>query len=308
MTIEPENAVSDPQTVPAQEKQPYRPWVGVVLSLFISGAAQFLAGQRVVGLTWFLGIFLLQILGAFWLASQCLPGIVPGFVIGAVALVLWIIMLARSYRPVQRLSAKTWLVFMILVVILPVAQRKMARVFVQTFVVPTGGMSPTIQGKSKQEGGTESHGDRLWVEKYAYWFSKPRRGDVVVFSTRGLSSPLPEDQYYVKRIVGIPGDVLTIRDDRLHNHGEPVSEPAALADMIITNPARVNPALLADSDPTRPNDGKAGVAVPPGHYFVMGDNTGNSFDSRFWGTVPEHNIIGRVSKLYWPLNRAGRIR
>jgi signal peptidase I len=279
----------------------------MVLSLFISGAAPYLAGQRAVSAAWFLGIFLLQAFGAVWLASRWLPGVVPGFVIGAVVFVLWVIMLVKSCRPVPRLSSKALLVFIVFAVVLPVGQRMLVRVVVQSFSIPTRGMSSTIQGRLKRMDGSESKGDRLWVEKYAYWFNGPRRGDIVVFKSEGLNVPSLADQYYVKRVVGLPGDVLTIRDGRLCKHGKPVSEPAVLARMVITNPPGVNPPLLSDLDPTHPDRTKPGFLVPPGHYFVIGDNTGNSLDSRFWGTVPERNIIGRVSKLYWPLDRAGRI-
>lgn len=286
--------MSDPQTVPTQEKRAYRSWVGVVLSLFVTGAAQFLTGQRRIGLAWFLGGFLLQVFGAFWLASRWFPGIVPGFAIGAAAFVLWIVMLVKSCRPVQRLAPRAWLIFIILAVMLPLAERRLVRAFIQTFVVPTGGMAPTIQGRMTRENGEESGGDRLWVEKYAYWLAEPRRGDIVVFTTTGISASLPAD-HYVKRVVGIPGDVLTIRERRLLNHGKPVAEPAVVAELVITNPPGVNPALLPSPDTPRAADSASDLRLPPGHYFVMGDNTGNSFDSRIWGTVPKSNILGRVS-------------
>ncbi len=281
--------------------------MGVALSLFITGAAQFLTGQRRIGLAWFLGIFLLQVFGAFWLASRWFPGIVPGFMIGAAAFVLWIVMLVKSCRPVQRLAPRAWLIFIILALMLPLAERRLVRAFIQTFVVPTGGMAPTIQGRVTREDGKESGGDRLWVEKYAYWLAEARRGDIVVFTSTGISASLPADQYYVKRVVGIPGDVLTIRERRLLNHGKPVAEPAVVAELVITNPPGVNPVLLRTPDAPRAADSASGTMVPPGHYFVMGDNTANSFDSLIWGTVPKSNLLGRVSKLYWPLDRAGRI-
>jgi signal peptidase I len=246
-------------------------------------------------------------LSAFWLASRWLPGIVPGFVVGAVAIVLWIVMLVKSCRRLPRLNARTWLVLLILAVTLPFIESAFSLVLVHPFAIPTGGMSPTIQGRLKRMDGSESKGDRLWVEKYAYWFNGPRRGDIVVFKSEGLNVPLLADQYYVKRVVGLPGDELTIRDGRLINHGKPVSEPAVLARMVIAKPPGANPSLLPDLDPTHPDHTQPGFLVPPGHYFVIGDNTGNIYDSRFWGTVPERNIIGRVSKLYWPLDRAGRI-
>jgi signal peptidase I len=111
---------------------------------------------------------------------------------------------------------------------------------------------------------------------------------------------LPENEFYIKRIIGVPGDVISIKDGHLFNHDQLVTEPLALAKLLILNPqvGSLNYLVTAADVFTVPND----------CYFVVGDNTTNSFDSRFWGAVPEKNIIGRASKIYWPLNRACKIQ
>lgn len=172
-------------------------------------------------------------------------------------------------------------------------------VFFHPFNMPTGSMSPTIHGRSRQSDGTTNNGDHFFVERYAYWLAEPSRGDVIAFKTTGISPSLPENQIYLKRVIGIPGDVLSIRDGHLFNDNKRITEPSVLANLVIINPP-VSQQYLATSNDI--------FKVPDGQYFVIGDNTGNSFDSRFWGTVPRTNIIGKVSKIYWPLNHAGNVQ
>jgi signal peptidase I len=162
-------------------------------------------------------------------------------------------------------------------------------------------MLPTIHGDSLRANGTKKRGDHFYVEKYAYWFKKPARGDIIAFKVVGISPRLPGNEIYLKRIAGVPGDVLSIRDGHFFNGDEPVTEPVALATLVITNPPIPipQPYLVHSNDIFK---------VPAGQYFVIGDNTANSYDSRYWGTVPETNIIGKVSKIYWPLSHAGIVQ
>ena len=275
----------------------YRPWVGVVLSLFISGSAQFLAKKRLQGIAWFVALPLLATAGGWCLASPLVPGDLLGFILLAAFIVLWIAMLIKSYRPVARLHWVRWIGFASLFLLFCEASDYD---LVRPFKMPTSSMSPTIQGETKKADGTKICGDRVMVEEYAYWFSKPQRGDIIVFKTDGISSMLPQNEFYAKRIAGLPGDVLSVQDGHLFNHGQPVTEPSALAKLAILNPSVGDQSYLANVTNI--------FIVSKGCYFVIGDNTTNSFDSRFWGTVPEKNIIGRVSKIYWPLNRAGKIQ
>lgn len=108
-------------------------------------------------------------------------------------------------------------------------------------------------------------------------FGAPRRGDVVVFRW-----PRDERQYFVKRIIGLPGDAVRIRGGEVHLNGEALDEP------YVERPSR-------ESIVER--------VVPEGHYYVLGDNRAESDDSRRWGSVPEENIIGKAWFAYWPLNR-----
>jgi signal peptidase I len=112
-------------------------------------------------------------------------------------------------------------------------------------------------------------------EEDAYTFHRPRRGEVIIFEY-----PRDESRDFVKRIIGVPGDTVEIRNGATIVNGDVIDEP------YITN---------ADNDSMIP------LELLPGEYFVMGDNRRFSNDSRDWGPVPEQNIIGRAWFSYWPL-------
>jgi signal peptidase I len=162
-------------------------------------------------------------------------------------------------------------------------------------LVPSGSMRPTIV-----------EGDYLLVNKLAYdlkmpfsgrtlveW-GGPQRGDIVVFRPPG------ETERYVKRVVGVPGDVLELRDNRLYVNGEPTSRPRAPGRGVRVEREVLEGrghAILLSPDRPSPLDSFEPLVVPPGHYFVMGDNRDDSKDSRYFGVVPRERIVGRVSSV-----------
>lgn len=124
--------------------------------------------------------------------------------------------------------------------------------------------------------------DRLLINKLADDFSEPERGDIVLFDDpAGGETPL------IKRTIGLPGETVEFRDDRLYIDGEPVEEP-------YTNDS-------ASETTFGP------VEVPEGHYFVMGDNRDRSLDSRVFGPIPEESLIGEALFSFWPPGRAGTL-
>lgn len=160
------------------------------------------------------------------------------------------------------------------------------RVFglIAPFSVPTAGMAPTIQP-----------GDHVLSEGFTYLACRPGRGDVVVFQTDGIAWLPPAT--FVKRLAGLPGDRVRIADGRLFINDLPVS----LSNSVGANIYRVP----AGSEPAAP---WTNVTVPAGHYYVLGDNSTNSADSRFWGCVPACNIKGRIVLCFWPPHRMGAVR
>ncbi|SDB88441.1 signal peptidase I [Pelagirhabdus alkalitolerans] len=127
--------------------------------------------------------------------------------------------------------------------------------------------------------------DHVIIEKVSYRFSDPARFDVIVFNAT-------EEKDYVKRIVGLPGETVEIRDDQLFIDGESIDEP--FIDEIRNNQAY---------GLTYTDDYIFEGVIPEGHYFVLGDNRQNSTDSRAIGLVEEDDIIGQAVLTYWPLRR-----
>jgi signal peptidase I len=126
--------------------------------------------------------------------------------------------------------------------------------------------------------------ERLMVDKWTYLFHPPARGDVIVF----LSPPAANEPNtdFVKRIIGIPGDVITITGTTVSVDGTALNE------------TYISPQFQGTGGNPVHN-----LVVPPGQYFVLGDHRSNSLDSRFWGFLPRGNIIGRVALVYWPLGQ-----
>jgi signal peptidase I len=155
---------------------------------------------------------------------------------------------------------------------------------VQAFKIPSGSMLPTLQ-----------IGDHLLVNKFIYGIrlpfagtvlvpiKEPKRGDIIVFRF-----PRDRSTDYIKRVIGLPGDKLEIRDKTLLINDRPIDDPHAHF-----TSAQVLPGDIS------PKDNLGPIVVPPDKYFVMGDNRDNSSDSRFWGFVDDADILGKAMIIYW---------
>lgn len=140
---------------------------------------------------------------------------------------------------------------------------------VQNFDVDGMSMEPTLH-----------NGELILVDKWSYLFHAPQRGDVIVF----IAPPQPS-QDYVKRIVALPGDTITIDDT-----------------VVFVDGVKLNETYVAPQNQGNPYAYKTihNLIVPSNDYFVMGDNRAGSSDSRNWGFVPRANIIGQAALVYWP--------
>ncbi len=173
-----------------------------------------------------------------------------------------------------------------------------ARTFiVQAFKIPTGSMEPTLHGDP-------SNGDRVLVNKFVYALHPPKRGDIVVFRTVNITG-LDYHKDYIKRLVGLPGDIVEIRYGHIYVNGERLEEPEIFNKVHYTN-TEVRREPLGD-------EGQYGlfgkpIRVPQNHYFVLGDNSSVSRDSRYWGFVPKENLIGQAFVTYWPIRQIKLLR
>ena len=125
--------------------------------------------------------------------------------------------------------------------------------------------------------------DRIFVNKFVYYFSGVARADIVVFWY-----PKDKTKSFIKRVIGLPGETVEVRSGVVYLNGEKLSEPY----------------LAGEFD----NDSYPLQVVPPDQYFVLGDHRNSSNDSRDWGFVPEPNIFGEAVFRYWPLSKLGLIR
>ena len=165
-----------------------------------------------------------------------------------------------------------------------------ARIFVfQAFKIP----SPSMEDNLKV-------GDHLVVNKFIYGppagfldrllpLREIRRGDIIVFRY-----PENLDQDYVKRVIGLPGDTIEIRDKKVLVNGRPLAEP-----YVIYTDENIIPRERLLPDHWRLRDQMDPKTIPDGEYFAMGDNRDQSADSRYWGTVPRGLIKGRPFMVYW---------
>lgn len=161
---------------------------------------------------------------------------------------------------------------------------------VQAFKIPSGSMLDTLL-----------IGDHLLVNKFKYGvrlpftdmvilpLSDPKFQDIIVFEY-----PQDPSKDFIKRVIGVPGDTIEIRDKVVYRNGQKLDEP-----------------YVQHTDPRSlpgPRDNMPPVTVPAGKYFVMGDNRDESLDSRFWGTVDRGAILGKAWVIYWSWGGMSDIR
>jgi len=150
--------------------------------------------------------------------------------------------------------------------------------------------------------GAVDTGDQVFVDKLSYNFVKPHRGDVFVFRTNHIlgirEDPETGAPFYIKRLAGLPGDTLRIDPPRLYINGK-IAEGFGFARVMAAKLPYRGYALGRDylAESTR------SFVLPEHGYFALGDNSYNSYDSRYWGPVPEENLVGRGLFVYWPFNR-----
>jgi signal peptidase I len=355
----------------------YPKWVGVLLGFLLYGSAHFLSGNRINGIAWHLGLFLCGTLAILFFGTSGFASFVTALILLSPGLILWLIMLKQSFRPVRRIGFWGWIAVIVISEILAIGEQFAIKQLVRTFKLPTGTMQPTLLGshgrstreqtgllqwilngdwhvevKAKSSGtlsgpkfippyngqltysvGPDAHrlpvfgiplkksgeqvatGDLLWsgiitsgdhimVNRLSYTFGKPKRGDIVVFSTDQIPG-IPQETFYIKRIAGLPGEHIRIEPPYLIVNGQKVTSPSIFDRISSKSDGYAGYQLATQSGSpgallATPSDE---VVLGDHEYFVLGDNTLNSLDSRYWGAVPEKNIVGKATRIYWPFSR-----
>lgn len=154
--------------------------------------------------------------------------------------------------------------------------------------------------------GIVTAGDHVFVDKVRWNFSRPQRGCIMVFKTDGIQG-LQQGTHYIKRMAGAPGDSISINTPYLIVNGKEVMEPLPVAKITRKQPPYDQPPYGYGFIP--PNAMQGYLKTPmevlqlkEHQYLGLGDNTANSYDGRYWGTVPESNLVGPARMVYWPVS------
>lgn len=150
----------------------------------------------------------------------------------------------------------------------------------EQFSIPSGSMIPTL-----------NIGDRIAVNKYVYRLESPQRGDIIVFKSPPSADKNEAD--FVKRLVGLPGDFVDLRDGQVYLNGQPLPEPY------------LNEQHVTEPEPGFDSSIQFPLRVPANRYLMMGDNRQDSFDSRGWGLVEPQRIKGKAVVKLWPFSNFG---
>jgi signal peptidase I len=255
-------------------------WLAFFLSSMFWGIGNFYIGKWLVGI---LAIILIIIAAAF---SPLLVSLVIAFAA----------FMSYNFSPVKRENlTKIALLIALLMMISSLPAIALRNYMVEARWIPSGAMEPTLHGTPNQ-----SEADRIMVDKFSYKMRSPQRGDIIVFNP---TDALLQEKYtdaFIKRIVGIPGEKIELKKGQVYINNQPLSEEKYLAK------GQTTAIDLCFSGQQPPFLSKP-VTIPADSYVAMGDNRTNSYDSRCWGLIPRKNIIGKVYKRFWPLNRVGSL-
>jgi signal peptidase I len=270
-----------------------RPAIAFLLSVLVSGLGHVYAGFPLAGLVAWLSMVALVFVGR-WLLWAWFSGLV---VFACLAFTLKIAICVDAARRARKVGVvplrwyQRWWVYPLLfvaiglfsVTALPPTWDATTRY--RNYQIPSGSLEPTLVV-----------GDRVVVDMWYYRFHKPDRGDIMVFRF-----PPDPRRDFLDRCIGLPEDTIEIRFKQVILDGQPVDQPYAVYRDPETYPPDA-PRGLGKRDNMTP------LTVPEGSYFCLGDNRDQSFDSRFWGLVPDENLRGRPLYVYFArdLSRVGK--
>lgn len=289
------------------QTSPRKPWLAGLLSLLVVGLGHLYIGRGKKGLILY-GLFVISVLAYYMLAMSgsisspfnVLSGVLLILFVYVVAIVSSVFDARRLGEAYQPKNYNRWYVYVGAWIIVSLCIGPLIKVFIaQSYKFPSKLMTPTILP-----------GDHVLVSKLAYgvqWpadcqirfsltpiacytsntlisFHPPSRGDLIIFRY-----PEDEDKDFLKRIIGLPGDNIEIRDKVVSVNGKPLNDSHYTQ--------RIDPGIIDRSVNARDNFGP--ITVPDQSYFVLGDNRDQSLDSGFFGYVRADKIKGKAKTIYW---------
>jgi signal peptidase I len=302
---------ADIQALPPPVVQRQNPkWVGPIMAFMIPGSAHFLAGQRRTGILLYFAVAFFSLLPLFPLS---VPGI--GFFYGAIGLcILYILffigVLISSWRPTRRFGCLGWLLFIGAVLFLnnafDYAILKPGATFMKTYVVESfamngQAMNPTLLAPT-EHAPEVLHRDKIIANKWLYRISDPQRGDIAIFKVTDPRDGSQEN--WIMRVVGLPGETVDIESPYVLINGERLTEPAIFAKIASRQDGFTG---YYSAQELEGGDEVGSVPLPltlgPDEYFVLGDNSPRSIDSRFLGPILRQDITGKAIRIYYPFSR-----
>jgi len=290
-----------------QKPRTYPRWVGVILCLLLPGSAHFLSGQKLLGIGLGLGCYVLN-LGLLILPTApsipALWAVIATCTLLVFAILYYIALLIFSYRPVYRLGCFGWLLFFCFLVLLSFLPFREHRNYREMFSMQGISMAPTLIDSSLTEEEIIPTGwtDRIVVNKWIYRTCEPQRGDLVVFQTDKINKNkegLPTVTVVVNRLVGLPGETVDIDPPYVLINGKRLTEPA-IFDTISSKQEGYSGYFQPE---TLGGPASLPITLGPEEYFLLGDNSPRSYDSRYWGPVQREKIRGKAIRIYWPPSR-----
>lgn len=273
-----------------------KPWLAALLSLVCPGLGQMYNGDiRLAGVSLVIGSAL-----SFYSVNYLFDSMQKLMTAILIGLFVDIIFSVHAYYQAKRLGdmelkpfQRWWCYLLGLVVLygLPDGYGQIIPTRIMSFKIPSESMLPTLLV-----------GDRLVADGWAFWGKNPKHGDVIVFDY-----PKDPSVKYVKRVIGVPGDVIELREGELSLNGKIVSQSRTSRPNVMESGWEsteflekidgVEHSIYRVQPMTNTNFGP--VTVPADEYFVMGDNRDRSNDSRFWGFVPRKNILAQMRYIYF---------
>ena len=279
------------------------PLLAIFCTNIFPGLGQIYAGNIKRGIYFigiYLGLFIILMGVCVYTINPQTSTTIPLILIFSVLLLFWVIFgiflyvdaykCAKAFNRDNNFEKKTTfgkVVLLILAIIVynvfvpsfgPFIKAYVRKNIVQPFKFPSDSMYPTIQ-----------KGDRVFADKSIYKKSQPHRGDLIVFIY-----PADPKKDFLKRLIAFGGEKVEIKDGHIYINDKQVTDPK------INNIYYYNRGQYGEEG--------APVTVPQGYYYVLGDNSASSYDSRYWGFLPEKNLLGKIYKIYWPIDRSGPVK